>query len=157
MGGRSKRSLVIVEAPLLALCYTRVMDDTIPKRHVPERGAKGYYKKGQTGNPGGRPRKFYAMARYIREQLGNGQELADYAIEVFRNEDHTYKHSDRWAAMQWLADRGFGKPVATSIEISASEQNEDFGIGLKEVDQKTLDDLDEQVGVLMSRLIEASA
>ena len=134
------------------------MDSTIPTQHKPKRhGSDGRFKKGQTGNPGGRPKKFYAMARYIREQLGNGQELADFAIEVFRNETHEYKHADRWAAMQWLADRGFGKCVTTNVEIQAdSDTLGEFDRDIGKMDPDLLADLDEQVGALIRNISAAS-
>jgi hypothetical protein len=60
---------------------------------------------GTSGNPGGRPK---GVVRRIREQTGDGAELVDYMLTVFRDECESTR--TRVEAATWLADRGFGKP-----------------------------------------------
>lgn len=64
--------------------------------------------KGQSGNPGGRPKGF---VRSIREQTRDGEELVAFMLRIFRGELPDAKLKDRIEVAAWLADRGFGKPV----------------------------------------------
>ena len=70
------------------------------------RDTTGRFLAGQSGNPGGRPVGFH---NYIQERTGDGSELIDFVLSVFRGENgaSTKERSD---AATWLADRGFGKP-----------------------------------------------
>lgn len=54
------------------------------------------------------------IAARIAETTTDGNELVDFALRVFR--DQTMPFEDRRWAMEWLADRGAGKAMAT-IEI----------------------------------------
>jgi Family of unknown function (DUF5681) len=70
---------------------------------------------GVSGNPGGRPK---GLVRRIREETGDGAELVDYMLSVFRGGHESTK--TRVDAATWLADRGFGKPTQTqAVELSA--------------------------------------
>ena len=71
------------------------------------RGPGRPFVKGQSGNPGGRPR---GLVRAVREQTRDGEELVAFMLTVFRGENDA-KLRDRIDAATWLADRGFGKPL----------------------------------------------
>jgi hypothetical protein len=64
--------------------------------------------KGQSGNPGGRPKGF---VKAIREQTADGEQLVSFMLRVFRGEVPSVKLKEQMEAATWLADRGFGKPV----------------------------------------------
>lgn len=76
--------------------------------------AKGKgFKKGKTGNPGGRPKGFASM---IRENTKNGKEIAMFMLKIMRGEmvcDREPDVRDSIKAAEWLADRGFGKSTET--------------------------------------------
>jgi hypothetical protein len=78
------------------------------------------FKRGRFGNLAGRPLR---LARHIRDITGEGAELVDFMLAVFRGDvtriPTTRAQSrhrreidlrDRIAAATWLADRAFGRP-----------------------------------------------
>jgi Family of unknown function (DUF5681) len=67
------------------------------------------WQKGQSGNPGGRPRGWAGLASYIQERTNDGRALIDYALEVWLDPHNHYSPQQRWEAHNWLADRGYGK------------------------------------------------
>lgn len=81
------------------------------------------FKPGQSGNPRGRPRAATQLARMIRDQTEDGAELVRRVLAIARGLDRAAEDakSIRWA-LDWLADRTFGKPQQT-IEIVGSEQS----------------------------------
>ena len=81
------------------------------------RDITGRFLPGHSGNPGGRPVGFH---NYIQERTGDGSELTDFVLSVFRDENASNK--ERMDAATWLADRGFGKPT-----VNAGSQAPGFG------------------------------
>lgn len=80
------------------------------------------FQKGQSGNPGGRP-KGKGLADFIRKETKDGRELAQLMLSLVRNSKEGEWQGRipvdvRMKAADWLADRGFGKPVQ-STEVSA--------------------------------------
>lgn len=86
-----------------------------------------HFKPGNRANPGGRPK---GLMQYVRAKTKDGKELADIALKIARgtliivetyfdkdgNEhtaERTPSHKDRLSAVEFLADRGFGKALAT--------------------------------------------
>ena len=91
------------------------------------RGPGRPFRKGESGNPGGRP---LGLRRAIQEATTNGRDLADLMTRLMmgrpiRLNGRLYQPSfeDSLAAASWLADRGFGKPVS-AIELMLSEKME---------------------------------
>lgn len=80
------------------------------------------WKKGQSGNPGGRSKGPGALARAILAETDGGAEMYRYALKIFRDERETTQRRD--AMHTWLSDRAWGKapqtinldgPLATAI------------------------------------------
>lgn len=65
---------------------------------------------GQSGNPGGRPKGLAAM---VREKTHDGFDLVTFYHEVFTGKKRSGL-KEKMQAAEWLADRGFGKPVQTN-------------------------------------------
>jgi hypothetical protein len=85
---------------------------------APARPVGRPFEKGQSGNPGGRPK---GLAKRIRAETRDGEELVEVMLGVLR--DASAARKDRMQAATWLADRGFGKPVQTiSAEVDEAEQ-----------------------------------
>ena len=85
----------------------------------------GPWQKGRSGNPNGRPKGFKGLAREIQQRTDDGRELVEFALKVFKGEPVTEggqvpKLELRWQALEWLSDRGFGKPVQ-SVDLNVSE------------------------------------
>ena len=76
------------------------------------------YPPGKSGNPTGRPKGFKGVAASIMAQTGDAEELIRFALETFRNTTGQRSHAERMEAMQWLADRCIGRPVAM-VELAA--------------------------------------
>jgi len=106
----------------------------VPENRLHNTG-RTHFKPGQSGNPGGRPK---GLASLIREETEDGKELVRIAWEIAQGTliiEETYydkdgnkhtvdrepSHRDRMAAVEWLANRGWGKPVETH-EFSGVER-----------------------------------
>lgn len=130
------------------------MNDDRPK---PARNAKGHLLPGHTANPGGRTRKFKGLAKMVREVCEDGQQLVDFAHGVFVNETKIYTHSQQWDAFNWLADRGFGKAVSTTIELGADSDEAVAGMDLVALlASKTDDQLNEDEAAVDAMLARYS-
>ena len=66
------------------------------------------FKPGQSGNPGGRPKGLAAKAR----------EYADRALEVIAEALEDADPKVRLAAAKEVFDRGYGKPVSMTADVS---------------------------------------
>jgi hypothetical protein len=79
------------------------------------RDPRGRFKPG--GPPGpGRPPGRAGMSRQILGATRDGAEMVEFALDVMR--DEARPHRDRWAALEWLADRGAGKSTqALEVDV----------------------------------------
>jgi hypothetical protein len=68
------------------------------------------YQKGQSGNPGGRPRTVLANGKTLREMAREHTEVALNALIEVVTSDKT-SDTARVTAAQALLDRGWGKPT----------------------------------------------
>jgi hypothetical protein len=71
----------------------------------------GRFVKGQSGNPGGRPKAAHDLKALAQEQTA---EAVKTLIDVMKNGD---KDAARVAAASALLDRGYGKPMQ-SIDVT---------------------------------------
>jgi hypothetical protein len=88
----------------------------------------GYFKKGHSGNPGGRP-KVVAEVRDLARQ--HTAEAITTLATIMTNEDA--HHSARVAAANALLDRGYGKAQA-NVEITGNVASE-FSAFLRSLDE----------------------
>ena len=85
---------------------------------------------GRSGNPGGRPK---GLAALVREQTKDGMELVALQLKIMRGQlvvertdqyGDTYKQTpsikDRQKAVEWLADRGWGKAEEKPKDVISS-------------------------------------
>lgn len=83
------------------------------------RGPDGRILKGsKTPNPGGRPR---GLASQIREALGDGADLVEFLRVVIAGEIKASVR-DRIEAAKVALDRGWGKAVETSVQVTLDAQ-----------------------------------
>jgi hypothetical protein len=73
--------------------------------------------KGSTANPGGKPK---GLASRVREATSDGETLVTFFQGILGG---TIKCNarDRIEAAKWLADRGWGRAVETSVQVEADQ------------------------------------
>jgi Family of unknown function (DUF5681) len=106
------------------------MADTPAKPHKPN---PGQFQKGQSGNPGGRPK----MPDELKAAM---QGLADTAVKVLKDAMNGDDPRARILAANAVLDRGYGKPAQT---VNAKFENVDMSgahlAALQELAAKTRD------------------
>jgi hypothetical protein len=78
----------------------------------------GKFAPGTSANVSGRPKGWAGLAKAIRDQTSDGQALLDYALKVLGSDNEETR--DRLAALAWLSDRGWGKPMQ-AVELSLDQ------------------------------------
>lgn len=82
------------------------------------------WRKGQSGNPGGRP-KSAGFPERVRQATRNGEDLIEIALEIMN--DEAAGKTIRLDALKWLADRGWGRAVAlVALESRPPEERPAF-------------------------------
>lgn len=94
------------------------------------------FKKGNHASNGGRPK---GLMQLVRESTKDGKELVELSLQILRGEltvektyydkegeSHTVEESptirDRQAALEWLADRGFGKAIDLQMDVTPDNE-----------------------------------
>lgn len=98
--------------------------------------------KGQSGNPGGRPRVGESLAKAVRERFPPERllEIAERLIASADSTDVRYAHG-------WLTDRGYGK---APVEINVGRAGE-----LDDDDPRLLTDEELEAAIAIRRGIQA--
>jgi len=91
------------------------------------------WQKGQSGNPGGRPKGIAAIARLHTDRA------IEVLVEGLENEDHRVKI----VAAKELLDRGYGKPLTMTADVT------------KRLDDWSDDDIDAAISALKASLPSA--
>ena len=89
----------------------------------PKTSSKHRYSGLVHGNPkrnGGRPK---GLAQLARAATKDGDDLVKFFVSTLKT---AKKHSDRIKAAEWLADRGFGKAVDMSMDITGGDEKREL-------------------------------
>lgn len=85
------------------------------------------WQKGQSGNPGGRPKAHAALVKLIHTETRNGAELVERILLIARGQDATLMDpKSRTWALDWLSDRGFGKPQQDVVVFQDEQRPIDY-------------------------------
>jgi hypothetical protein len=82
-------------------------------------------------NPGGRPK---GLALQIREKTDNLKAQVAFMIDLSEGKIKGATTRDRIEAVKWLADRGHGKAVETSVQVEADKATADAALSVSEVE-----------------------
>lgn len=85
------------------------------------------FKKGKSGNPGGRPKEVEGLKRMIREKSKDG---ADFIKRLYTIADDAEEDRDKINAIKILLEYGFGKP---SQDVDLHGTGEDGGVVIQVV------------------------
>lgn len=77
------------------------------------------FKKGQSGNPTGRPKGSAGLPARIAAMTNDGQDVLDLYVAIFRGE-HELSKRHRMEAAQWLAERMWGK-APQAVEVTGAD------------------------------------
>jgi hypothetical protein len=90
---------------------------------------KGHFKKGQSGNPNGRPRKTMEQAFLEQRCKEHTEEALDEILLIMKRGEN---ERNRLSAAQYVIDRGWGK--ATQAVQLSGQGGEDLNITVNFVD-----------------------
>ena len=108
------------------------------------------YKKGQSGNPSGRPKRTMDLAKKILAKTKDGEELVEKLLSLARGEVKRARPADQIKAIEMLFDRAYGKSVSHT-DVTGDVQ---VGVTYRNMDNFSDDELRELVN-LRKELVSA--
>jgi hypothetical protein len=85
-----------------------------------------------------------AFSELVLKQTRNGEELLEFVLKVFRDDQMPFR--DRMIAMNWLADRAFGKApqhVDVDVSVGGQEPQDQTGMDFSKLSTEELHKLQE--------------
>ncbi len=101
------------------------------------------YKKGQSGNPSGKPKGTRDLAKKIIEKTKDGEELVEKLLSLARGEVKRARPADQIKAIEMLFDRAYGKSVSHT-DVTGDVQ---VGVTYRNMDNFSDDELRELVSL----------
>lgn len=92
------------------------------------------WRKGQTGNPGGRPK---GLASRVRELTGDGEAVLDLLMDVLTGQMKANPR-EKLEAAKILLERGWGKAPELSVNVNANTTLSDIAGELADAHLETL-------------------